>query len=51
MPFFTFEVKKEISNVCLLYYHCHFYCPLKEAFLYRNFKLGPRKFPLLGNVL
>ena len=42
MCFFTFEEGMiRISNVSLLYCHCHFVLPLKQVFLYRN--LQPMK--------
>ena len=39
---FTSEKGKiKISNVSLLYCHCHFVLSAKRGFLYRNVQLGP----------
>ena len=35
--------RKKISNVSLLYCHCHLVLSAKGSFPYRNFQLAPRK--------
>ena len=51
MLFFTFEKGRiKISNVTLLYCHCHFLLSAKRGFSVWKFLIGTRKCPLLGDV-